>query len=289
MSQIISLKNHIQQLINHRTEPENAPPKITTGHVDLDKLIGGFRLPSINIVAGKPGHFAKETAFSLLYRIAADKIPSAMIYTSTNKFDMFYWHLASETKQPSNDFLLSNSIELQLKVLKRSHQKAQDIPLLFNTKKPFNFNDFLDQAQNMVNQGVKLIAVDSLIDLGQLSLSGSNENNWSKENVWSRLFELRDFADRNNIAFLIAHKVLEESHYEFAPEPRFEELVWANAVDNIADTIFLTYWPFGAGMEYDSIGDLIAQNEIELNLVKNDYGRIGELKLEVRYEPTRLV
>ena len=226
MSQIISLKDHIQQLINHRTEPENAPPKITTGHVDLDKLIGGFRLPSINIVAGKPGHFAKETVFSLLYRIASDKVPSAMIYTSTNKFDMFYWPLASEPKQPGNEFLLSNSIELQLKVLKRSHQKAQDIPLLFNSKKPFNFNDFLDQAQNMANQGVKLIAVDSLIDLGQLSLSGINENNWSKENVWSRLFELRDFADRNNIAFLIAHKVLEESHYEFAPEPRFEELVW---------------------------------------------------------------
>lgn len=289
MKPIITLEERLQEMIDHRTERSKGQRKITTGHVELDKIIGGFRLPSVNFIAGRPGAFAKEIAFNLAHRIANDKVRVGVIYSSVNEFDITAWQLSTVLKTPISEFLLSDSIELQLKALRRAREKSSEIPLLMNKEKPRNFSDFLSKAQKMVDEGVQLILLDSLLDVGQLSLLSVQDNVELTEDIWRQMFTLRDFAEKNNIAFLIAHMVQQTLLNEHWPYPRIEELMWANAVDNIADTIILTYWTSVLDIECDSNGYPISENEIEFTLAKNAFGRQANFKMLINKEPIRLV
>jgi len=259
---------------------EGMMPGISTGHVDLDKIMGGFAPGHLVIVAGRPSMGKTAFAMGVTEFVASKGHPAAIVSIESTAIELVMRSLMqarsdSDTSRPHEGIITKDALEAAYKKVER----LKEYPIWFDDSGLQHIDQIRARARRLKSQyGIEILMVDYL----QLLSGGTKEN---------RRLEIREYTQKlKMMAKDLQITVMCLSQLSRAPElrsktekrPIMSDLRETGDIEQDADEILFLYRPEYYGILKEVKGvykDRDNENLCEVRLAKHRDGPTGTIEL----------
>jgi replicative DNA helicase len=264
-------KSTIIEIYNDVEKAKSGNPSgITTGLIDLNRTIGGFKPATLIYLAARPGigktslalHFAVESAKSGIW-------VNFFSYEMT-KNQLFKIHLSGESEVNRTNIRDGKLSENELSILNKTVGKIENLPILWNTKH-LNINQIKGIVRkNIMSNRCSLVIIDYLQLIPPTDGKNTREQQISEI---SRNLKLMSLEYQIPIIALSQLNRLAETEI-----PRLHHLRESGSLEQDADIVIFPYKELDAN-----------QNELNYDLIiaKNRNGNIGRFGIWHNEEMTK--
>jgi replicative DNA helicase len=249
---------------------------IASGFSELDRITHGFNPGELTVIAGRPA--MGKTGFLL---------SMALQMTGQNNSKVGYLDLAQNSDYVTERLIVMASrisagslragklVEQDLKLLKQSLSKIQELPLFVAAIFDSSLNNVIEEARNAVNSsGLNILLIDYLQSLRINDWKGGRESETREI-----MLKLRSLAKELNIPIVLSSQLTNVSGENNGDgSPSLSDLGEGGAIEQEADKVILLYRPEYFGIETDERGNS-NEGKAELILAKNRSGLLGNIYL----------
>ena len=268
-------------------DPDCSSKLIQTGFIGVDILCNGFMLAEMVVIGGRPSMgvdlFLRQMSLNI-----SQLIPTLFISLDTNR-SKFTTALISISSGINYGELLRNNYKTSDKqIIEEAIKDISKHKLWVNDDVNYNIADFRMLCEKHVQEDkVQVIFFDCL----HLIRPGFRSRYKREVEVSFISSELKKIAKDLNVCIIVGSNLNRSSEYRSGLEgkrPVLSDLRDSGSIEQDADKVFLLHRPEYYHISEDFEGNSLLK-VVEVLLVKNDYGALGEVKLKLidtnsRYE-----
>lgn len=258
----------------HRQAKEGGLVGISSGLVDFDRRIGGFRKTMLYVLPARPA--MGKTALLINFAINAD-VPCGIISAEQDKSQIGARSLAIKGTVSADAFQRGNVEPLYQERLSKADSELRNRPIFINDKPGITLTDLIRQAREWRHaHGIQVLFVDYLQKIKETSRDKRHEQ------VGAVAAALKDLARELEIPVVSLaqvnrevekHSMTANDTDEMNRMPSMGDIADSSEVEKEADVIATLYRP----SVYVDREDW--ESKAYLNVCKNRHGPIGILKV----------
>ncbi|MBP5654505.1 MAG: replicative DNA helicase [Clostridiales bacterium] len=280
------LKVNIEEISKELTGKNEDNKKVMTGFSKLDRMLGGLRPGSLNIIAARPGMGKSALAVNIATYAATLDIPVAIFSLEMSKTELGNRLINTGMSTYTVGKILHGhySDERAMNDLNASIVKVGKLPLFIDDRSdvnPVTMKAKLTELTAKPESNVGLVIVDYL---QLMTMPGRKEASRQTE-VADISRSLKVLAKDFNIPIIALSQMSRTSAKSEDHTPQLTDLRDSGAIEQDADTVIFIdrpdYYNKGETKDPDE-GDI---KNATLYLSKNRHGEVGNVK--VKWEPKR--
>lgn len=258
----------------------------STGWIDADKILGGLKPGSLNIVAARPS--MGKTAFALNIAQFGGKTNAPALFFSLEMPapQLVKRMLAAESGINLTKILHGNITDEEFTTLQQAAETVSKRNVYFDDSAVLSSNEFFGKCKRFKNlhPDLGLIVVDYL----QLMSSGEQASRTTTRNLEvadiSRM--LKATARETNCPVVALSQLSREAEKRTDKHPQLSDLRDSGAIEQDADTVIMLYREDYYGENENN--DLM-DSKADIRVAKNRNGATGMFHLTFRRETTRFL
>ncbi len=252
---------------------------IKTNFEDLDKIIGGLYPGELMVIGSRPATGKSSLLFALIKKITLESCCKGLLFSLELPIDMFTERLASSISGISISKIRATRNRSKIwpgltqeesKIYKKVLSEVCDLPLIIDDTENKKIDDICDFAREIFfrEKGIDIIFID---ELGLITLN--NEKPSAADRIFEIVTKVKQLAMELKIPIVITCHV---SRMTEPDPPGFLDLQYSSIIDN-ADVIIL--------LDRKRLRSYFCQfQDVTLYVAKNNFGEIGEIKLQFSTE-----
>jgi replicative DNA helicase len=238
---------------------------------NLDKLTGGMTRGEITVIAGRPGHFKSTMMLNIVRNLIYTKQKVIVFNREMSNVEMMKKLIVMESDFISYGTLrsesMSSSEEKDLELAKgRIKDKFQNL-MMFD-----NIFD-IDQAMREIRKHKPDVVVDDYI--GLIDVFGVDDNRLRVDSIMK---QYKRAAKTHNMCALLVSQLNRECESRANKRPILRDLRDSGSIEQDAESVLFMYYDYRYNFHESDGGE----NELEVILGKNRYGRTGSVRLGVQ-------
>lgn len=274
----------IEQLYKNKGEVSGVP----SGFIDLDKITGGFRPASLNIIAGRPGSGKTSFCLNIAEKAAILHKKSVLIFSLEMSNDELFTRL------------LCSQARISTEKVRNGFISAKDWPqLTLGAGKLENSKIFIDDspAQSVLEMKAKARRLEAekgldivIIDYLQLMQGKTGRAEYRQQEIADISRFLKIMAKDLKIPVIALSQLSREPEKRTgsqAGRPKLADLRESGAIEQDADLVLMIYRKDMYNVDPDSEEAQFPTSDAELIIAKNRHGRTKPIKLRFIKEWTR--
>lgn len=217
---------------------------ISSGFVDLDRIIFGWRPGLLVVIGGRPAMGKSVFGFQAVYTAAKQfNVPVGAFSMEMTAIEQVDRHLCADSEIESDKIKHGNNISgYEFERISSHYGKLADCPYYIDESPALHISDLRARARRMVNKfGVKIILVD-YIQLMRGKLAGEQINRDQELGNITR--GLKAIAKENNITVLaisMLSRAVEQRGGD--KRPQLSDLRESGSIEADADIVMFLYRP----------------------------------------------
>lgn len=247
-------------------------PHISSGLAELDASIDGAGPGEMVVIAARPGHGKSAFAFQWLNSAAMSGIRGLLISEEMSAMEVGKRRLLSIATAGQEHWDKSIVPQLRAEVVE-FHKSAAPVFMLEGCNTIDRVEEVIDQFVSV--HGIGIAAVDYL----QL-LTGRTTERYEIVTEMSR--RLKQCARRNRIPILVLSQLNREIEKRAENEPKLSDLRESGQIEQDADLIIFTQWPY----KFDP---MYTPNAYRIYCAKRRNGPIRSPRIETSFNPNRQI
>ncbi len=249
---------------------------LSTGFVDLDRMLAGLRPSNLVIVAARPGMGKSSLALGMAITAAMAGEPVAIFSLEMSKEELAQRILSSVAKVDSKKLATGQLGDLWPRVVDAAG-KMYKAPIFLDDSAAVSVTDIRAKCRRMKRrQGLSLIVVDYL----QLMQASKAENRQQEISEISR--NLKNLARELEVPIIACSQLSRAVESREDRRPRLSDLRESGAIEQDADVVMFIY-----RHEYYHPEDQEKRGIAEINVAKHRAGPLGHVELTFQPEFTR--
>jgi len=243
---------------------------IPFGYGKLDKMTGGMTRGEITVIAGRPGHFKSTMMLNIVRKLIRSGNKVIVFNREMSNVEMMKKLFVLESQVLNYDSLRSENmadfevsdLELAKKHIKNKYQNL----LMFD-----NIFD-IEQAMREIRKHKPDVVVDDYI--GLIDVFGIDDNRLRVDSIMK---QYKRAAKTYNMCCLLVSQLNRECESRANKRPILRDLRDSGSIEQDAEMILFMYYDW----RYNYMDSQGGENELEVILGKNRYGRTGSVGLGV--------
>ena len=250
---------------------------ITTGFIDLDKLIHGFKSGELVVIAGRPCMGAFELGVNIIAHVATKLKKGVAVFSLNRSADDIVQYLMALITEIDLSILDNGNLkEIDWPKLTEAVEELSDSRIYINENKYLDFASLDAKVKKIcAQQNIDLIVIDNLQWIEQKSKNYRAGYSTLVKNI-------QILARTLSVPVILLSSVSKK--VEKRPNKRLMllDLNSYGHLDELADTVMFLYRD--ERYNYESTQKSI----IEVNVEKQNFDRTGSIRLSYRYKSGRL-
>lgn len=269
-----TLKERSQDYINSRIEGKKQDiTKISTGYIDLDKMLnGGAGEGEVIIIAGRPAMGKTGLALNIALNLSINlKEKATLIYSlEMTKKSLADRILAMKTEINSYSLRTGSFEEFQDEIIKDAEKELSKLEVYISDESNLSVYKIRNDIKEKNLQGTKIGSV--IIDYLQLMEGNSKDGNREKE-VAQIMRQLKLLSLEFNIPVIVLSQLSRNLEQRSDKRPRLSDLRESGAIEQDCDIAMFVYRD-----EYYN-NNSTQKGEAEILVEKHRNGPVGTVKL----------
>ena len=280
------LNNEIEDILNLRTREKFDLSTLVDNTIDsikahntlipynygnLDKLTGGMTRGEITVIAGRPGHFKSTMMLNIVRNLVYGGYKVLVFNREMSNVEMMKKLIVMESDFISYGTLRSESMssteEKDLELSKNRIKKSFQNLLMFD-----NIFD-IDQAMRDIRKYKPDVVVDDYI--GLIDVLGVDDNRLREDAIMKHY---KRASKTHNMCSILVSQLNRECESRANKRPILRDLRDSGSIEQDAESVLFMYYDYRYNFHESDGGE----NEIEIILGKNRYGRTGSVRLGVQ-------
>ena len=280
------LKVNLDEISKELTGQNDNGKKVMTGFSRLDRMLGGLRPGSLNIIAARPGMGKSALAVNIATYAATLDVPVAIFSLEMSKTELGNRLINTGMSRYTLGSILSGHTrdERAMNDMNSSFVKVGKLPLFIDDRSdvnPVTMKAKLTELMSKPETKVGLVVVDYL----QLMTMPGRKDSSRQTEVADISRSLKILAKDFNIPIIALAQMNRSSAKSEDHTPQLTDLRDSGAIEQDADTVL-----FIDRSDYYNKGETPDPDEGEIKnatlyLSKNRHGAVGKVK--VKWEPKR--
>ena len=247
-------------------------PGISTGLVDLDRMILGLNRSELVLIAARPGMGKTSIALNmLLYEAVTLKKTVAMFSLEMSKEQLVMRLLSNASKVPMNNLLTGQLSDQQWTDITESAQQLSMTNILIDDNPSLTVSDMNAQCRRI--KGLDVVFIDYL----QLMQSAGSGHTWSNESRTQAVSDIsrmmKIMAKELNIPVVCLSQLSRANESRTDKRPMLSDLRESGAIEQDADVVIGLYRDgyYNRECEHPNVAEAI--------ILKNRKGSTGTVEL----------
>ena len=240
------------------------------GYEKLDSMTGGMTRGEITVIAGRPGHFKSTMMINIVKKLIMNNNKVLVFNREMSNVEMMKKLFVLESKLINYDNLSSENManfEIDdLGLSKSSIKKNYQNLLMFD-----NIFD-IEQAMREIRKHRPDVVVDDYI--GLIDVFGIDDNRLRVDSIMK---QYKRAAKTYNMCVILVSQLNRECESRANKRPILRDLRDSGSIEQDAEMVLFMYYDW----RYNYIDSEGGENELEVILGKNRYGRTGSVALGV--------
>jgi replicative DNA helicase len=240
------------------------------GYEKLDSMTGGMTRGEITVIAGRPGHFKSTMMINIVKKLIMNNNKVLVFNREMSNVEMMKKLFVLESKLLNYDNLRSENManfEIDdLGLSKSSIKKNYQNLLMFD-----NIFD-IEQAMREIRKHRPDVVVDDYI--GLIDVFGIDDNRLRVDSIMK---QYKRAAKTYNMCVILVSQLNRECESRANKRPILRDLRDSGSIEQDAEMVLFMYYDW----RYNYIDSEGGENELEVILGKNRYGRTGSVALGV--------
>ncbi len=249
---------------------------LSTGLYGLDKILGGLRNGTMNVIAARPGLGKSTLGYGIAEHNAREGVPVGYFSLEMSEDELNMRSLCANSEVNSRDALCGNIGEREVMRMTTQVRALTKLPIHICDRGDMNILRIRSEGRRMASKlGVKLIVVD------YLQLIAGNSKHGRREDVDEISRGVKGMAKELGIPVIALAQLNREIERESGRRPRLSDLRESGGIEQDADSVSFIYCPDES---------LIQDNgtlPVKFSTQKNRNGDIGECDLMFERALTR--
>ena len=240
------------------------------GYKPLDNLTGGMTRGEITVIAGRPGHFKSTMMLNIVRSLLHREVKVLVINREMSNVEMMKKLLVMESSFVSYDTLRNMNITEEEKVdLNKSR-----IIIKENFENLIMYDNIFDIERTM--REIRKHRPDVVVDdyIGLADVGGIDDNRLRVDSIMK---QYKRASKTYNMCSLIVSQLNRDCESRANKRPILRDLRDSGSIEQDAEMILFMYFDW----RYDYQDSDNGENELEVILGKNRYGRTGSVKMGV--------
>jgi replicative DNA helicase len=231
----IDLSNTVDQILN-----DDPVPKIDTGFITLDELIGGLRKGNLIIIAGRPSHGKSALSLNIQNQIAERKIKTGLISIEMTEFENSC-RLTAMRSQVDLLHIMDKRLsdEEREKILKLK-ETYKNFGKIYIDDKSYLLKDIVFNIKKMKKEESIELAVIDYLQIADDDKNKSNNRTLEIGGMTRRLKQLAKELDMPIILLSQLNRDIEKRGKSLS-EPRLSDLRDSGSIEQDADVVIFIY------------------------------------------------
>ena len=260
-----------EQLVERAKNP-SAVTGLSTGFVDLDRLLGGLQPTDLLVLAARPGMGKTALALNLISHVAIHKkVPTVLFSLEMGELQLVQRLISSEAGIEGESLRSGSLTDEQWKSARSSARGISASPLFIVDKMGVNIAQAAAMCRSV--KGLGLVVVDYL----QL-MTGDGRSR--EQEIASISRGLKGLAKELKVPVLALAQLNRGVEYRADKRPMMADLRESGAIEQDADVVMFLY-------RRSLLNEELAQAKAELLIRKHRNGSQGNIPLYWRSEFTR--
>tara|TARA_R100000808_G_scaffold7247_2_gene21434 strand:- start:11929 stop:13269 length:1341 start_codon:yes stop_codon:yes gene_type:complete len=238
---------------------------------NLDKLTGGMTRGEITVIAGRPGHFKSTMMLNIVRNLVYTGQKVIVFNREMSNVEMMKKLIVMESDFISYGTLRSESMSsAEEKDLEVSKDRIKD-----NFQNLMMFDNIfdIDQAMREIRKHKPDVVVDDYI--GLIDVFGVDDNRLRVDAIMK---QYKRAAKTHNMCALLVSQLNRECESRANKRPILRDLRDSGSIEQDAESVLFMYYDYRYNFHESDGGE----NELEVILGKNRYGRTGSVRLGVQ-------
>lgn len=269
-----TLKERSQDYINSRIEGKKQDiTKISTGYIDLDKMLnGGAGEGEVIIIAGRPAMGKTGLALNIALNLSINlKEKATLIYSlEMTKKSLADRILAMKTEINSYSLRTGSFEEFQDEIIKDAEKELSKLEVYISDESNLSVYKIRNDIKEKNSQGTKIGSI--IIDYLQLMEVDSKDGNREKE-VSKIMRQLKLLSLEFNIPIIVLSQLSRNLEQRSDKRPRLSDLRESGSIEQDCDIAMFVYRD-----EYYN-NNSTQKGEAEILVEKHRNGPVGTVKL----------
>ena len=280
------LNNEIEDILNLRTREKFDLSTLVDNTIEsikahntlipynygsLDKLTGGMTRGEITVIAGRPGHFKSTMMLNIVRNLVYGGYKVLVFNREMSNVEMMKKLIVMESDFISYGTLRSESMsgseEKDLELSKNRIKKSFQNLLMFD-----NIFD-IDQAMREIRKYKPDVVVDDYI--GLIDVLGVDDNRLRVDAIMKHY---KRASKTHNMCSILVSQLNRECESRANKRPILRDLRDSGSIEQDAESVLFMYYDYRYNFHESDGGE----NELEVILGKNRYGRTGSVRLGVQ-------
>ena len=265
-------KFNLSTLVDNTIESSKAHNTlIPYNYGNLDKLTGGMTRGEITVIAGRPGHFKSTMMLNIVRNLVYTGQKVIVFNREMSNVEMMKKLIVMESDFISYGTLRSESMSsAEEKDLEVSKDRIKD-----NFQNLMMFDNIfdIDQAMREIRKHKPDVVVDDYI--GLIDVFGVDDNRLRVDAIMK---QYKRAAKTHNMCALLVSQLNRECESRANKRPILRDLRDSGSIEQDAESVLFMYYDYRYNFHESDGGE----NELEIILGKNRYGRTGSVRLGVQ-------
>lgn len=258
--------------------------KMSTGFLELDKIIYGLQKGSLIVLSGAPSIGKTAFALSMVKSIAVDQNKGVGYYSMSERSEDIAKKLMSNVGYVPLQKLQNGQLEIhEWQSLDRSIAKLNKAPLFMSDAPKWDFDDLANSIKKMVaDNGVRVVFIDTLQQVYINKMS-----HLPREQMVSQIVrELKALARELNIPIIAISQFNRNGDNTSTIftidkyKPRLSQLRESGEIENVADVVLLLHrWDYWKIYENPHTGQDL-RDIAEVVVAKNRNGATADIQIK---------
>lgn len=253
---------------------------ISTGLIDLDKMINGLNNTNLMILAARPGMGKTALAINIAEHVCFKlDMPVGIFSLEMEGEQLSHRIISSQSRVPSENILKGNLTTTEFNRIESAIDKIKDCVMTIDDQGGLKINELRSRARRMKEAyGIKFLVIDYLQLLSGSGSFKGNENRQQEVSEISRM--LKNLAKELNIPILCLSQLSRKVEERANKQPLMSDLRESGSLEQDADIVMFIYRrEYYDKTDHPGIADLI--------ISKNRHGSTGTVKLVFEGEITK--
>lgn len=276
----------ITKIIENRQERfkekgvDNSITGISTGLIDLDKIINGLNNSNLMILAARPAMGKTTLAMNIAEHVCFNlNMPVGVFSLEMDAEQLSHRILCSQSEVPSEKITNGNISGIEYQRIFTTVQRLSDKKMIIEDQGGLKITELRSRARRMKEaHGIKFLVIDYLQLISGSGNFGKNENRQQEVSEISRM--LKNLAKELNIPILCLSQLSRKVEERTDKRPLMSDLRESGSIEQDADLVMFLF-----RREYYNATDHIGLAELIIS--KNRHGSTGTIKLVFQGEITR--
>jgi len=283
-----SLWQQTIQEIKDLKESDRNTLGISSGFVEVDKLLGGFQPGTLIVLGARPSMGKTSFAMNIARNVAVDfKKPVAFFSLEMTRHELVKRLISAESEISSSKFKRGDQLEFhEIEQLRIKSEHLQDAPIWIDDTFSLTIFELRAKCRRMQQQHkIEMVFLDYL----QLMKGGDFKSNGNREQEISTISrQLKGLSKELGIPILALSQLNRKSEDRRGDtkEPVLSDLRESGAIEQDADIVLFINRPEVHGFtDPDALGETIGMADIII--AKHRAGATGKARLRFRPEITK--